>query len=195
MIIDELIYDRSSADVTALYAILQAAQDMTPEQRISFLVGLKGAYNYTDMNRVEGAVSYLSGLLQSVPTDLQTLAATLGVAWDEFFDLPYDPAQYTFTTKTNWAKADLPTTTDMTRYLGNVTQIITALTAVYPTLPTTMSGLTFAGANNIEQALSVLYNAFVAEKTRIETLLENTAATFVYSGQPYSGQIWSEFTV
>ena len=57
-----------------------------------------------------------------------------------------------------------------------------------------MAGLTVTQANHIEQALRILYNAFVAEKTRIEALIEKTAASFVYSGQPYSGQIWSEFT-
>ena len=193
-VIDQLITDRTQADLTALYAALQAAQNMTPEQRSQYLAGFKGAYKASDLNRVETAVGFIAALLQAAPSELETLAATLDVAWGDIYELPYDPDDYTFTTKTDWAIPDLPTVTDMARYLNNVNQIITAISAVYPSLPNSMAGLTVTQANHIEQALRILYNAFVAEKTRIEALIEKTAASFVYSGQPYSGQIWSEFT-
>lgn len=116
----------------------------------------KGAYNYTDLNRVESAVA--------------EIAKTLGL------DLR---------TKTNWTKWDIPTQSEMDRYLGNVRKIREALgggsgivggilgsftlgkdvlgtskgdTSILPGLPDTMAGLTYEGANNIEKCLSMSMN-------------------------------------
>ena len=76
----------------------------------------KGAYNYTDLNRVEGKVKELNDLL----------------------------IQYNYmsalTTKLDWTVEDFFTPTDATRYLGNVQAIRNAL-ATYedtPQVPTTM---------------------------------------------------------
>ena len=90
----------------------------------------KGAYNYSDLNRVERAVAELSDMLG------------LGLV-----------------TKTDWGMWDIPTAQDMERYLGNVAilrQQIEAETTV-PALPLSMNKLTYTDANNIELILSAVY--------------------------------------
>ena len=88
-----------------------------------------GAYNYTDLNRVETAV--------------RELAAELGL---------------NLTTKTDWTLWDIPVASEMERYLGNIVAIRDACPGdvVFPTLPVSMNGLTFEGANNIEIVLQMV---------------------------------------
>ena len=90
----------------------------------------KGAYNYSDLNRVERAVAEISDILG------------LGL-----------------TTKTNWSMWDIPTSSEMARYLNNVAILRQQLaddTSV-PELPTSMNKLTYTDANNIELVLSAVY--------------------------------------
>ena len=90
----------------------------------------KGAYNYSDLNRVERAVAEISDILG------------LGLL-----------------TKTDWGMWDIPKASDMERYLGNVAVLreqIADDTSV-PTLPTSMNHLTYTDANNIELILDTVY--------------------------------------
>ena len=92
----------------------------------------KGAYNYTDLNRVESAVG--------------KLAENLGLV---------------LTTKTNWTPWDVPTQDEMSRYLGNVVAIRDACSSEmnFPTLPSSMHELTYETANNIEMVLLLVYGS------------------------------------
>jgi hypothetical protein len=86
----------------------------------------KGAYNYSDLNRVERAAAELS--------DLHGL---------------------NLETKTDWDVWDIPTQDDMLRYLTNTRKIRQACINpnVVAATPTSMSGLTYNDANNIEKIL------------------------------------------
>lgn len=90
---------------------------------------LKGAYNFLDLNRVETAVSELA-----------------------------DVYGMKLVTKTNWDLFDLPTESDMRRYLDNVAAIRDACQAdvQYPTLPDNMNNLTWQKANDIERTLHLV---------------------------------------
>lgn len=88
----------------------------------------KGAYNYSDLNRVERAVAEISDL------------AGLGLV-----------------TKTDWQMWDIPIGSDMTRYLSNVKTIRDYFSIDIP-LPESMNNLTYAYANNIESILLAAYN-------------------------------------
>ncbi len=83
----------------------------------------KGAYNYSDLNRVERTVKELS--------------EKLGLE---------------LTTKTDWAMWDIPRFADMERYLYNIRVIKNAVSST-TSLPTSMVGLTYNDANNIEKIL------------------------------------------
>lgn len=87
----------------------------------------KGAYNYSDLNRVERAVAEISDI------------AGLGLV-----------------TKTNWTMWDVPTESEMSRYLGNIRTLQTTYNIGVP-LPDTMSGLNYETANNIEKIILATY--------------------------------------
>lgn len=94
----------------------------------------KGAYNYSDLNRVERAVGEISDY--------------------------YNLGLYT---RTDWGMWDIPTETDMRRYIGNISTIrnILPADADVPKAPTTMHRLTYADANNIELILAAVYESIV----------------------------------
>lgn len=126
----KLITDRTKDHVSLLNRLRKKrwSEMTTSEQKAWYNEAAKGAYNYTDLNRVETAVA--------------TLARSLGLS---------------LTTKTNWTLWDIPTQKDMDRYLQNVVQIKNACPSgiKFPALPSTMNGLTYVGANNIEQVLVI----------------------------------------
>ena len=128
----ELVIDRSQSHVNLLKSLRKKPWSSMSEDEQSawYDEAAKGGYNYTDLNRVETAVAELAG--------------QLGL---------------TLTTKTNWTCWDRPVQSDMERYLGNVVAIRDACSADldFPTLPSTMSGLTYSGANSIEKVLLMVY--------------------------------------
>lgn len=123
----QLITDRTQADVDRAGELnAKGWAAMTAEERAEWSAGMKGAYNHTDLNRVEGAVA--------------ELAKILGV---------------TLTVKTDWTAADVPRNADFERYLGNIRalrQIRSGLATTPPT-PDDMRNLDYKKANAIEQIL------------------------------------------
>ena len=104
--------------------------EYVPYTEIIATEATKGAYNYSDLNRVERAVAELSDMLG------------LGLI-----------------TKTDWVMWDVPTASDMERYLGNVATLRQQIEAetTAPVLPLSMNKLTYTDANNIELILSAVY--------------------------------------
>lgn len=132
----QLITNRSQHHVDLLKRLCQKPwANMTASERaIWYGEAAKGSYNHTDLNRVETAVAELAG----------------------YFGL-------NLTTKTDWSLWDIPTQTDMNRYLNNVIAIRDATPgdSKFPTLPDSMSYLTYEGANNIEKVLEIAYQNVV----------------------------------
>ena len=89
----------------------------------------KGAYNYSDLNRVERAVAEIA-----------------------------DRAGLTLMTKTYWTMWEIPSEADMSRYLGNI-NAIKAHFGINISAPESMSNLDYIGANNIELILSAAYES------------------------------------
>ena len=120
---DELIFDRIQSDVE--YAL------NNPDSS-SFL---KGAYNYTDFNRIESWCGYIAN-------ELTSYGYTVSI-----------------TTKTNWTMSDFPTKTETRRILANIQTLINAfdpnidgasdLNILY------FEKMTYQKANKIEE---ILYN-------------------------------------
>jgi hypothetical protein len=128
----ELITDRTQYHVALLNRLRKKPwNSMTSSEQMAWNgEAAKGAYNYTDLNRVETAVS--------------ELAVELGLS---------------LTTKTNWTLWDIPVQADMDRYLGNVAAIRDACPGevAFPDLPDSMNNLSFEGANSIEKVLLLVY--------------------------------------
>lgn len=132
-----LITDRTAHDVYRWKELRDKGwQAMTDEEKTEWLSALRGAYNYTDFNRVEGAVEYVANRLTE--------------------------AGYVFrpVTKLDWKMTDLPTNEDMQRYFGNVAQLrnILQVPPSTPRAPTTKAKFTHEGANNLEQIISDVGN-------------------------------------
>ena len=183
-----LITDRTSADVQrAQYLRKIGWSAMTEEERTEFLSPLKGSYNADDLNRVEYTAQQLADRLNALPVELREHAAEMSVAWSPLFDVPYTPPN--IETKCDWTVEDIPTVSDMERYLGNVTLLRGILDYATAALPTSMDGLTYAGANAIEAALEGLFAAILALKENRLTKIDNTAAAWMYSGEIYGGEV------
>lgn len=103
------------------------ANPFVPYTEVVATEATKGAYNYSDLNRVERAVAEISDI------------AGLGL-----------------TTKTDWTMWDVPNTNQMERYLSNIVAIKNRF-GLNTILPTTMSNLNYTSANNIEIVLRDAY--------------------------------------
>jgi hypothetical protein len=102
------------------------------------------------------------------------------------------------TTKTNWTLWDIPVQTDMERYLGNVEAIRDACPGdvTFPTLPSSMSKLTYEGANSIEKVLLLVYEELHGgsvdpdpDVPDIPDVPGSDDADFIRSGEIYSGEV------
>lgn len=127
-----LVTDRTQTDVDRVNELAKKGlENMTPEERSEWEVGLKGSYNSTDLNRVQSAVRYLRDRFANV---------------GYFVDVS-DPK--------TWTMKDVPTRSDMTEYLNDVRAIRGVLTLfnTTPPVPDTMVGMTYVKANHIEQIL------------------------------------------
>ena len=93
-----------------------------------------GKYDWEDYNRVGRAVLYLQNLL-----------------YEYGYLVDAEPV-------TDWSRADIPTLSDLERYLANVQNLRakTEAGALMPELPVTMSRITWQGANAIEEVLELL---------------------------------------
>ena len=134
MIIESLITDRTASDVVTVSGLAEAIKSgtATAEQVRQYLeVQQKGAYNYTDLNRVEEAVLYVAERLKGYGY-LSVLPATR-----------------------SWSAEDIPNTSDFTRYFNNVATLRRAI-AVWASTPNAPSGVDGFGvkeANALEQIL------------------------------------------
>ena len=127
-----LITDRTQFDVDRVNVLAKKGwANMTSDERKEWNLGLKGAYNCTDLNRVQSAVRYLQ---------------------ERFADVGY-PIK--LSNQKTWTLQDVQTQTDMAEYLADVRAIRGVLTLFRntPTVPDTMVGLNYIKANNIEQIL------------------------------------------
>ena len=128
-----LVADRTSADVARWKELHDKGWlGMTEAEQVEWMGEMKGRYSFTDMNRVENAVEYVSG---------------------RFLDAGY--LHPLLSTKTDWNGLSVPTRADMERYLGNVATL-RGLVPVYPTTPaapTVNQRFNYERANDIEKIL------------------------------------------
>lgn len=151
-----LITNRTARDVARLQELnAKGWTNMSESERTEWSKVSKGAYNFTDLNRVESAVDYLAKQLKAVGYPVEILPVR------------------------SWSASDIPTLSDMTRYLENVRRIREAFVTMNttPRTPVSMTGLTYSGANAIEQIL-----------TDVEVLMGNMVSAFTHSGEVFGGE-------
>lgn len=114
---DKLIFDRTQEDVT--YA-LRNPSDAT---------FLKGAYNYTDLNRIEEWCEYLVNILNS-----------------------YYNYHVSIAIKKDWTMSDFPTSSEMERIRKNVNTLKQSYFS-FTQIPENLEYMTWQKANDIEKIL------------------------------------------
>ena len=130
----QLITDRTQADVDHLKILhSKGLAAMTEEEKAAWNSGtLKGAYNFSDLNRVESAVKTLASELSELGFPI------------------------TLETKTDWSLSAIPSVQEMRRYLNNLVVLQNAVSVfqeLTPTLPNDMQHLSFEDANRMEEML------------------------------------------
>lgn len=131
-----LVTDRSSSDVSQITSLNSLGfEKMSEEQLEQYLADLKGAYNISDLNRVEDAVAYVLGRYIANGYDANTLVI-----------------------KDDWTRNDFFTSTDATRYLNNIKYLRNQIRVPEgtPEVPTDMDKFTYSEANDIERILEVV---------------------------------------
>lgn len=195
MIIDELIFDRTQDDVERVKVLkdqimAEGLNSLTPSERTEYLSGMKGAYNATDMNRVGTAVQYIAQRMIQLPVDLQTYRENNGVGEDHIFDLPYDVSDIVVSPKTDWSVSDIPTVTQIKTYLANISNLRSILTlpSGTPSPPSTLNGMTYVTANNLERILYVVYQALLQVESDAYDLIDRACLDRWHSGEFYADE-------
>lgn len=146
MIIDNLITDRTQADVDRVKSLTLKWLDgtITNAEKSEWLAGLKGAYNYTDLNRVGEAVEYVANILNQSGRSVSPVA------------------------KRDWSVEDIPTAAQMTAFLNDLTLLKNNVSGVTLAVPSTMNNLNYQRANLIEQIILECYHSIMYERANFE---------------------------
>lgn len=160
-----LITDRTQADYNLWLTLSKIPwSNMTDEQKAIWSVPMKGAYNYTDLNRVGGALQALQSVFESYG-----------------YSVPVN-------VRTDWAEGEWPTTAEMNAYVQSVKNIRSAVTVLSatPTAPDSMDDGTVVIWNNIEQIL--------LDVEALISRMESNVDTAWASGIAYTGLYAKEAT-
>jgi len=130
-----MITDRTQADVDEALLIrgkVQNGETLTTDEQTKYFNGMRGAYNISDLNRVESKVGEIRETL-----------------------LMYGYPAFGILTKINWANTDLLKYSDINRYLLNIRKLREAYFTYpqTPATPFTSDWINYITANDIEQIL------------------------------------------
>lgn len=152
MELDNLIFDRTQADVNRVKTLTQKliAGTATDAEKSEWLAGMKGAYNASDLNRVGSAVEYLTETLYSMGYNVPTVP------------------------KDDWTETDIPVQSQMDIYINNIHLLRDILPYVAPDAPETAAGLSYQSSNNIEEILYTLESVLLAMKENFKLRQANT---------------------
>lgn len=132
MILDELIYDRTIADVNHVLTLIKKGYDgMTEAEKIEWNSDLKGALNASDLNRVLAAAEYVAEQMKAYGY--------------------YARFKEARPNGEEWTENDIQDELLMRNYLHNVKQTLQFGLAL--NIPVTTQNLDYIGQNNIEKHL------------------------------------------
>lgn len=134
----QLITDRTKADVERAATLsAKGMANMTAGELEEYLSGLKGAYNASDLNRVESAVKYIADRFTVVGMFPEV---DVHVLWD---------------------RSMYPEPAEMERYLTNISTLRALLPMAedVPQVPPDMDKLNYEEANDIEKILLAVDDA------------------------------------
>lgn len=148
-VLDTLITDRGPSDLASLTSLLSKPLPQWTEDEVDWFLEAKskGAYNYTDLNRVGEATAYLA---------------------EQFTAYGYS---VTVNPKTDWMDEDSPTASQLEQYLNDLSAVRNVFSVIQgtPNVPSTMNKLTYQTANDIEKILEntgIIINRILASFKR-----------------------------
>ena len=197
----ELITDRTQADVNrakelnkkvydAFASIVAAAADadtliepmavieatLTEAEFAEWKTGLKGAYNYTDLNRVGQAVQDIGAMLKSLPDELEAYRKAKEVYYnDKFLIQEYDSGKVSVAPKLDWTMTDPVTPAAAAAYLKDIANLRSILPDGCPAVPSSLAQFTYIKANDIEKILKTVHNSAMTIKNRIIAAIDKAA--------------------
>ena len=140
-----LVYDRTAEDVAEVRRLLakldpETGDGLTAAEQAKWDAGLKGAYNFTDLNRVELAVKLLAAALTAAGYPVEITPVLKG-----------DKAE-----DREWQEGDVLYRPQWTTYLDNVQKLRDAYYTLAETgeLPAPGDKLGYEDANTIEKVLA-----------------------------------------
>lgn len=195
-VIDTLIFDRTSDDVERVKALKtqimsEGFSSLSSAERAEYLAGMRGAYNYTDLNRVGKAVAYIASRMEAIPDELKAYRQSHGVAEDSAFDLPYDPEKVSVNPKTDWSVSDIPTKAQIKVYLANISNLRSILTlpSGTPSSPSTLNNMSYVTANRIESILYTIFQQLTEVEQEWYDLIDRAMSDRMYAGEVFAGEI------
>lgn len=140
-----LVYDRTAEDVAEVRRLLakldfETGDGLTAAEQAKWDAGLKGAYNFTDLNRVESAAKLLAAALTSAGYPVEVTPVLKGNKAED----------------REWQEGDIVRRAQWTTYLDNVQRLRDAYYTLAETgeLPAPGDKLKYTGANTIEKVLA-----------------------------------------
>lgn len=212
-IIDNLVYDRTQADVDRVKELTKkmqqgvqaavipanvlvadinqttlATQVLTESDIAEWKAGMKGAWNYTDINRVGEAVGYLAQRYAAIPNEIEAYRVEKSVGASSDFDVPYNPGDISVAAKKNWTVADIMSKAAAKTFLEDLIMVRKQLTmpSDTPLVPTSLDSMDYNTANDIEKMLSVINATLEGVKADRIGKIDNVVAT---------GQRWLKWKV
>ena len=136
-IINERVYNRTQADVDRVYTLKNkiltgGLAALSAEEKAEYLAGMKGAYNYTDFNRLGEAIAYLVERMKEL----------------DIHDRSIIP-------KVDWVMGDTPTQSQVSNLLSCLTKLRAKLSLPddAPSVPNSLDNLVYQTANEMELLL------------------------------------------
>lgn len=190
-IINELITDRTRADVSRIERLISKGWDNMTEEERGYFLGLPGSYG-VPLVSLDGHELYsLDG--EQLQILEQTVMAVNGAYNASDLNRVTEAVEYLATRIRGygnnldalsgqgvWSMEDIPTSDSMRRYLDNVGLIRSSISVLpsTPVVPDDMEDLSVDEANDIEKVL-----------VDVDFLLNNMEAAWLYSGDIYSGEV------
>lgn len=183
-----LVFDRTQEDVDKVKEykrrmMTNGLSALTEDEMTEYMAGMKGCYNYQDLNRVGAAVAVIAAEMVTVGTALKAYKEENNVDDNDPMFAPLDPDKVSVDPKTDWDMTDVPTKTQMARYIADIRTLYSniPLPETTPSPPETAEHLTWQTANAIEKILWDIWEAIQVVDAEQRSLVDGLVNNRIYA--------------
>lgn len=195
-VLPEMIFDRTQADADRWQELISKLDSggwtsLTTAERSEWLTALKGAYNFTDLQRVSRSVDFLAERFVTLISHLVESRACHGVASDGLFAVPYSEDDVVVNPYLAWSRSTVVKDSNMKQYLADLRLLRELLTLPTdaPRVPPDMADLTIDEANDIEKLLFMVDVEISHTTDYKDKLIRDTADAWCFSGDLLSAEV------